>query len=337
MFKKFFNQTERIDTALLRRAFSTPPHFVLTPLNFLGLQIFRCLFELVIDGYRNSRWLVKKNKKWSNSIERKGYFLQSNFFEEKDFGEIKALAGSIISQPAKELAAQKILVANTDVAKRVLFKAENYDNYSKAGKRLMDLFFEKKEINDIATFIIRSEFYRRFDIEIERINTFSHPDEYDHNSHWHADRISRCAKAFFYLNDHNEGSGSYQYVAGSNKLNTRRVFYEFKRSIWLGFLWIRYLGKQRALNVASEHEEISTAEFQSMFEKKHLVECMAPENTILFSDNRGFHRRGVLDNGVERFQINLTFYSDRISFFWHPIWKMHRMLFGRHLSSQKKL
>ena len=77
MFKKFFNQTKRINTALLRRAFSTPPHFVLTPLNFFGLQILRCLLELAIDRYRNNKWLPNKNKQWADGIENNGYFLKS--------------------------------------------------------------------------------------------------------------------------------------------------------------------------------------------------------------------------------------------------------------------
>tara|TARA_Y100000996_G_scaffold341466_1_gene278774 strand:- start:416 stop:1156 length:741 start_codon:yes stop_codon:yes gene_type:complete len=135
-------------------------------------------------------------------------------------------------------------------------------------------------------------------IEFERIN-IEEGDVYDHNRRWHTDRCVDCYKMFFFLNDHSKENGTYEYSQGSSQMSLLRYFYEY-------YVSLRYSLSQ-LLRGRLETYSIFLSKFMAEIVHKKIV-MEYPKNTLIISNNKGFHRRGRLSPNTVREQVNFDFY-----------------------------
>ena len=134
-------------------------------------------------------------------------------------------------------------------------------------------------------------------------------DARDRESALHADRHYPCVKACFYINDGDERHSAYVYCPGSHRLTWRRLLYEYRYSVqhqrWKAGLELNdpWIELERGRPVPSR----ATRQFLGLRE----VPCVHPKNTLVLSNNMGFHRRGVLEPGLSRQQIRILFYAEQ--------------------------
>tara|TARA_Y100000992_G_C21175365_1_gene448028 strand:- start:574 stop:897 length:324 start_codon:yes stop_codon:yes gene_type:complete len=104
---------------------------------------------------------------------------------------------------------------------------------------------------------------------------------------------------FFFLNDHSKENGTYEYSQGSSQMSLLRYFYEY-------YVSLRYSLSQ-LLRGRLETYSIFLSKFMAEIVHKKIV-MEYPKNTLIISNNKGFHRRGRLSPNTVREQVNFDFY-----------------------------
>jgi len=140
--------------------------------------------------------------------------------------------------------------------------------------------------------------HRNPTIEFERIS-IKEKDVNDHNKRWHPDRFVDCHKMFYFLNDHSLENGTYEYSEGSAKGS-------FIRYVWEYYTSIRYLLARFSRGLIEKYPILLNKFIAEVVYDRFVMEF--PQNTLVISNNRGFHRRGNIQPGNIREQVNFVFY-----------------------------
>ena len=136
----------------------------------------------------------------------------------------------------------------------------------------------------------------------------------DSNAYWHHDRMFPCIKAFISLEDClSIDQGPYNYFYKSHKFNFNRVKNEYLNSVW----WVgqRKKTKNKGINKIFEKR----LDYLDDCEKKPVL-CKA--NSLIISNNMGFHKRGRLKAGNSRKFIRVLFYDFQLPFYKRLIKKL---------------
>jgi hypothetical protein len=132
-------------------------------------------------------------------------------------------------------------------------------------------------------------------------------DDRDIEGALHADRHYPCVKAVYYVNDNTVDNGAFVFCKGSHRLSWERLKYEYEYSA-RHQAWIRTgrydprfapFDRGRPVPSAAEFAELGL----------HEAPIEAPANTLVISNNMGFHRRGQLLPGRSRKQVRILFYD----------------------------
>ena len=126
----------------------------------------------------------------------------------------------------------------------------------------------------------------------------------------HADRHYPTIKAYYSLNGSTTENGAYVWVPKSHRLTAARLRYEYADSI------------RFARSPAKHNLEIPESHLKDMglIEKPILTE----PNTMVISNNFGFHRRGYFSSGAVREQLRLVFHYLEEPFYATMIWNTLR-------------
>jgi hypothetical protein len=137
----------------------------------------------------------------------------------------------------------------------------------------------------------------------------------------HADRHYPTIKAYYSLNGSTAENGAYVWVPKSHRLTAARLRYEYADSI------------RFARSPARHNLEIPESHLKDMglIEKPILTE----PNTMVISNNFGFHRRGYFSSGAVREQLRLVFHYLEEPFYATMIWNTLRGLNRRKLLPEK--
>jgi hypothetical protein len=122
----------------------------------------------------------------------------------------------------------------------------------------------------------------------------------------HADRHFPTIKAYYSLNASTEDNGAYVWAYGSHLLTLARLRHEYAYSIRQALFTH---GRERCLPAGSVEAgmvKIDARHWQAMRVKEQPI--MTAENTMVISNNFGFHRRGYFKPGAVREQIRLVFH-----------------------------
>lgn len=123
----------------------------------------------------------------------------------------------------------------------------------------------------------------------------------------HADVHYNTAKAFFYLDMVNENNGAYIYAKASHKLTWERLKFEYNMSV-------RQAKIKLGRKIPPEYSVIRGQLVRNIISEKQRTAMNIKEtqfagngNTLIMSNNRGFHRRGEFKQGCERAVILINF------------------------------
>ena len=124
-------------------------------------------------------------------------------------------------------------------------------------------------------------------------------EDHDHNSYLHPDRHYRFMKAFLYLRDVPIELAPYTYVRGSHRFNWSRIKYEYKIGRrWPRLRWARRQGVVNREQKVLQKSIANLADELISHQKLETVPIVGKRNTLILSDNPGFHRRNpLLSNG----------------------------------------
>ena len=122
----------------------------------------------------------------------------------------------------------------------------------------------------------------------------------------HADRHFPTVKAYFSLNTSTQDNGAYVWAPGSHRMSMARLRHEYAYSVRQA-TFIR--GGPKALPAGSTEAgmvKIDSKAWQAMdITEEHIL---TEPNTMVISNNFGFHRRGYFKRGAVREQIRLVFH-----------------------------
>ena len=302
---------DRIEGRLRELRYHAPRHIIASPLNLIGLQVYRLIYEELRYALRSLGW-SPHSPQHCTAI---GLYVKDNAINTSLFNGLVQDFDSIIARE-KDRKTSPLLVFRDNIATRLSLSLQYL--YSPSGLtdqlawRIWD-HLPLQELLNMAEDVYKHKYpgITEISVELESIDVpLDSEDHYDHNTWWHADRHFHCPKAFFFLNSHDKNNGTYEYLPSSNNLTFSRIIYEYLYSCryFLQSL-TSFFANKSFLQQSLLRPRVSNYEYQLLGIKPSPV--TQPSNTIVLSDNMGLHRRGKLLPGSSRKQINFNFYRQR--------------------------
>jgi hypothetical protein len=268
--------------------------------NHLGLQIYRVIIK------QFARQLRKKTspdelRNYVEILDKDGVLVINNFLTQKDFNDVEAEYDKAIENV--ELKPYKG-TQNAKLFRTQLPVSENSEEFP----QIKQLFLNNSLLNMIASSVIRREIKKKPTVSLDKYQ-FSKSDGIDNDIEniLHADLHTPTVKMFFYLNEVNENNGAFVYAKGSHKLTFGRILHEYDLSV-------RQAKLKKGMPLSAEFlekrgEEIRNIISPKFYERMKVTEsqiCVQP-NTLVITNNMGFHRRGEFHNSVPRKSLLINY------------------------------
>ena len=124
------------------------------------------------------------------------------------------------------------------------------------------------------------------------------PDDADREQILHADKAYPCAKAIYTLDDITEDCGPFVYAKGSHRISNDRLRYERTMGIREAYLRrgrLRDTEQDEVIQVERSRHVMTETTKRSLGVVETPMTC--PANSMIITNNAGFHRRGRLAEG----------------------------------------
>jgi len=247
--------------------------------NRLGFQIIRTLY---LSIWRLKPKKVRKEiQEYVDILERDGILVIPNFFPEDQFAEIRAEFEKIYSDWAPfDFDPSKFTERQKDHPEYFQTIAEK--TTSPQTKAFTDYFVKNKLIEEITSSVVHRKNriipHSNF-VSLQRKNLDKDNIGGLHSAGFpHADVSYPTIKVFLYMNDVDESNAAYIYAKKSHKLTLKRLLYEYKLSI-------RFSKTKKASDTAVTEKEIKDLGYTP-------ESIRGKANTLIISNNMGFHNRG---------------------------------------------
>ncbi len=135
------------------------------------------------------------------------------------------------------------------------------------------------------------------------------PDDADREQILHADKAYPCAKAIYTLDDITEDCGPFVYAKGSHRISNDRLRYERTMGIREAYLRrgrLRDTEQDEVIQVERSRHVMTETTKRSLGVVETPMTC--PANSMIITNNAGFHRRGRLAEGSARRTLWVNFY-----------------------------
>ncbi|MCY7361881.1 MAG: phytanoyl-CoA dioxygenase family protein [Ignavibacteria bacterium] len=271
----------------------TPPQYsggVLA--NMLGYNIIRTIYHNI--GRLKPKKIKKEYIPYLEKINEDGILVIPDFFSKEQFEEIKkeyddAYAGwsPVDIHPEEFSKRQKDFPEyfNSIAEKIVTPVTPAFTKY----------IVENELINEITTAVVnrkeRIAPYKHF-WYLKRRSLGNENEMGIHSAGYpHADVSYPTIKVFMYLNDVDEQNAAYIFAKGSHKMSLKRLILEYKFSI-------RFAKDNMDVSTKAEDIEYLGCKSESITGKA---------NTLIISNNMGYHNRGIFHNLDPRQTAQLDF------------------------------
>ncbi len=267
--------------------------------NRLGHQFVRYYFYNFLYAVR-SKPRISVQQEYIESLKKDGIVVWPDFFSPEEWGIIKKEfeAAKQGIEPKAYYSKQNpgIKLANVNVSDQ----SETYR-----------LITSNTTLNDCASYIVNRD-VKKYSPAISYMVINRDPDmdfDDDLENILHSDTFYPTAKAFVYLSEVSESNAPYVYAKGSQKFSFRRALHEYNMSIRVAQLEkgkVSHIPSAALTNRADRLRNIVT---ESQKKALNIGETYYPgkENTMIMSNNRGFHRRGEFSKGTTREIILISY------------------------------
>jgi hypothetical protein len=274
-------------------------------LNLIGLQIFRYLthnffFKISLSSKKIDRDFTNLYEKLKNE----GIIKVENFLNEADFNFVE----KVFDQRLKS----KDGLINQKTG--IFWKTLIFDKYTTdiELKKVHNLFIKNKLINELMTKSLNIKDIGNPIIGFQFIeNPSNNIDNKDRETLIHSDRFYPCFKLFLTLNENLVKNGAYKYARYSHLLSFKRLLHEYDFSIRQslqnkGFNLKKNIKLNRCLPRKFFLDEVC----------KDIEDITTEKNTLVISNNKGFHQRGTMESGTYRKHIRIVFYYLQRPFYY---------------------
>ncbi|MBI2078585.1 MAG: hypothetical protein HYT80_09510 [Euryarchaeota archaeon] len=289
--------------AKLKQWLDASPSYLPYPLlNRLGLQVIRVLaawWRYALRRQRNHPELAQHEA----ALDREGIAVIRDFLPSDDFAALAAAYAEFGHS------GRVTCVRNKDGTGVDWYTGRIDCGYEKsaAERMLSEKIARHPAVLNLAEHVLRRSVKEPPTLSYQRLVVeHGYVDDKDVEGVLHSDRYYPCVKMAFYVNAQEEANGAYVYCRGSHRRSMARLRHEYEYSVRESrFL----LGKKSRLDpklMERGRPRISDEHTRAMDLSPSAI--VAPANTLVVSNNIGFHRRGTISPGRERQQIRIIFY-----------------------------
>ncbi len=260
--------------------------------NVLGYSIFRTLYHNL--GRTKPKKVRKEFQQYIDIMERDGILVIPDFFPEEQFKEIKKEFDDAYSDW------DPMYVNPDEFSKRQKDFPEYFQTIAEKiitpETRAFNEYFVKNElINAITESVVHKKIrltpYKHF-WYLKRRKLDKEGDKSFHNAAYpHADVFYPTIKVFLYLNDVDEKNAAYIFARGTHKLNLKRLLLEYKLSV----------------RFAKDNNDVSTNDNDISYLGSKSESICGKANTLIISNNMGYHNRGFFSSLDPRQTAQLDF------------------------------
>ena len=260
-----------------------------------GLQLARIFFWRGLVALRSQQKL-DHFPEIRAAVDRDGIVILPNFLPTEDHRRVAEQFEQLIEQDRFRNLPRRA-DTNIDHLRLKISDTKNNDL-----EWVRQLFYSRPEVTETLAYAARKSFDHHRQIVLYAISrTDMDGPNNDQESSFHSDHFVPCAKAYYFINDHNAENGSYYYCKGSGGLEKWRLIYEYHLSI------LKARRRRKGRMTQSDNKGVTEIALRSIRRRLQPEQIVAPANTLILSDNMGFHRRGdILSPDVDRRQLVIS-------------------------------
>ncbi len=287
-------------------------HYKNIVLSILGINLFRIIFHKLQEFIKNSFYFLFLNKRQTDKklldiLEKDGLILIPNFFKEKKFKTIERNCKKILDS----LAWKKFRNNGGSI------KTISIDEYSsgKEKREIFEIFTKNRIIKNLILEDMKVLFYWNPRVVLQEIYFPKGTKDLDDSVQiLHSDRFVKHLKVFFYLNDQNEDNGAYVYAKKTHRYNLHRVFHEIEMDFRMSKNYLLRKHKLKTDKLHNSNYNEIRPFFQNILKVKPFS-VNGKKNTLVVSNNIGFHARGKMLEKRRRIQIRIQYQYLTINIF----------------------
>jgi hypothetical protein len=278
-------------------------------LNLLGLQAFRYLFHNFFFRIRlQSKKIDNDFLEFYTSLKNDGIIKIDNFLNEADFDFVlKVFDEKLKSQ-------DRLLNQETGIYWTTLIFGKNTADIEL--KKVHDLFINNKLVNQLISKSLNIKDIGNLTIGFQLLeNPSNNIDNKDRETLIHSDRFYPCFKLFLTLNENLVKNGAYKYARYSHLFSFKRLLHEYDFSI-------RQSLQNKGFNL-KKNIKLNRCLPRKSFLDKACEDITVEKNTLVISNNKGFHQRGIMESDTYRKQIRIVFYYLQKPFYYFLFKKIY--------------
>lgn len=282
---------------------SSPPYHVGSTFeNRIGAQLARIFSIYTVYNLRSAP-AYTSDPEYLKKVKEEGMIIIPDFLSPEDWATVKQEYENFLPKmPFRPY--YKSANPSMKVATKILNDSpEEFPN-------TLRILGKNKIINDLAGVVIRKDVNKQVPelsyLVLEKDDRLEYDDDVENILH--ADVHYPTVKAFFYLEPVTKKNGAYIYAPGSHKMSMARLKYEYNMSVrWAKLksgntnIPEKYLQRRgetlRSIISDDERAEMKVTEFR----------CEGAPNTLVLSNNAGFHRRGEFEANERRAILLVNF------------------------------
>ena len=302
----------------IRNLFDAPKNYYNSiVLNFFGLQVIRYLFHNMIHFIiKQIKYSLNEKNKEILDLKNNGITVIENCFEENEFNLVKKIF-------EKEIIKVNKLVNkdNSGIDWSILTFDSETENSDL--QEVYETIFNNKKIKKIISNALKIKDLGKPMIGFQMLeNPISNEDNKDIQLALHSDRFYPCYKLYLSIDDNNIENGAYRYSRKSHKFSLKRVAHEYEYSIRNSLF---NSGFDLKNNVEFSRCVPNKNIFSLLY--KNTESIVTKKNSVVISNNKGFHSRGKMNKGSKRKQIRIVYYYLQRSMFYDFLKKIYNSYF----------
>jgi hypothetical protein len=312
------NRSSKMSISNLAKKFLEPPRYHSGPVvaNLLGWQLARVLSHHGAHAMRREPAPLAETKELIGQGIADGVVIIPDFLPADEFERLQNYCAKLRSGPATRYEENRG-GTGLDFTTSPISRDDQGD-----GAFVVEKIANDSRLLNVVSAMSRHQIKRPPQIGYQLL-TMRDNEEFvpDAETILHADRHYPTIKAYYSLNGSTLENGAYVWVPRSHKLTAARLRYEYADSIRV------------ARSLVKHNLEIPEAHLKDMGVVENHI--LTEPNTLVISNNFGFHRRGHFAPGAVREQIRLVFHYLEEPFYATWAWNVLRNLNKRKMLPEK--
>lgn len=311
---------------LIKQFFFEPPRnrFKIHILNILGFQVIRYTIKNFIVFIKKKLFPIKytpKNDKifsinLLNQLKNDGIVIIENFLTQKNF--------DLINNICQDFENKNYFDQINFGKKKVISGSINFNQNNLNNKDIINNIFLETGVNEFISKYLNIKISSIPNIGFQSIKLSSEfEDNEDDNSEYHSDRFYPCIKVFLTMNENTISNGCYHYIKSSHKSNLARIKHEYFHSIYSKNKTLKNQYINNDYQIRNRRLTFTEKYIDNNYGQKNIISCELPKNSLVISDNKGFHRRGYFKASQIRRQIRFNYYDFQIPQIFQKIKKIY--------------